>query len=114
MENGYFFVNATINDDSEIAKLMDYFKLADPNDASQGDLSKRVHFLKCEPEGEEPICAITESFVEEGEVIGVVRYLRKRGASDDEILAEIKEEFNLDDYEAESFVQGTKEFPVAA
>ena len=76
-----FFVNAAVNDHSEVAGLMEFFKLADPNDASQGDLSKRVHFLKCEPEGEEPMCAITESFVEEGEVIGVVKTMRKYGAN---------------------------------
>ena len=108
-----FFVNAAIDDDSDVAKLMDYFKLADPNDASQGNLSKRVHFLKCEPEGEEPMCAITQSFVEEGEIIGVVKYMRKRGATDNEILAEIKEEYGLDDFEAQSFVRGTIDQVVA-
>ena len=88
-------------------------KLADPRDASQGDLSKRIHFLKCEPEGEEPMCAITQSFVEEGEIIGVVKYMRKRGATDNEILAEIKEEYGLDDFEAQSFVRGTIDQVVA-
>lgn len=52
------------------------------------------------------MCAITESFVEEGEVIGFVRYMRKHGSSDEEIIEEIKSEFDLDDFEAESFVKG--------
>lgn len=30
---------------------MDYFKTADPEDMSQGDLSARIHFLKCEEGG---------------------------------------------------------------
>lgn len=38
------YVNAKINDGSDIAKMMDYLKTADPKDSSQGDLSARVHF----------------------------------------------------------------------
>ena len=45
------YINAEINDGSEIANLMEYFKKADPKDMSQGDLSKRIHFLKCEEGG---------------------------------------------------------------
>ena len=45
------YINAEINDGSKIAKLMEYFKKADPKDMSQGDLSKRIHFLKCEEGG---------------------------------------------------------------
>ena len=93
---------------------MDFFKLADPHDASQGDLSKRIHFLKCEPEGEETMCAITESFVEEGEVIGVVKTMCKYGASDEEIIKAIKSDYELDDFEAESFIKGTSEQAASA
>ena len=107
-----YYVNASVDDGSDVADLMDYFKSADPNDASHGALSKRIHFLKCEPGGEEAMCEITKSFVEEGKVIGVVEYLRRHGSSDDEIKKEIKEEFDLTDYEAESFIQGTKEVAV--
>ena len=42
------YVNAAVDDGSEIARLMEYFKTADPDDMSQGALSRRVHFLKCE------------------------------------------------------------------
>lgn len=38
------YVNAKINDGSDIAKMMDYLKTADPKDSSQGDLSAKVHF----------------------------------------------------------------------
>lgn len=40
------YVNAAVDDGTETAALMKYFKTADPEDMSQGDLSKRVHFLK--------------------------------------------------------------------
>lgn len=39
------YVNAEVDDGSRIAKLMKYFKTADPNDNSEGDLSKRVLFI---------------------------------------------------------------------
>ena len=42
------YVNAAVDDGSDTAKLMKYFKTSDPADMSQGDLSKRVHFLKQE------------------------------------------------------------------
>lgn len=44
------YVNAEVNDGSRIAKLMEYFKTADPEDDSEGELSKRVHYLKREKE----------------------------------------------------------------
>lgn len=100
-----FYVNAGVDDDSEVAKLMNYFKVADPDDASHGELSDRVHLLKCEKEGEDPMCAITQSFVDEGKIIGVVEYLRNvEDASDEDILDKIKEYFQLNDYQARTFV----------
>lgn len=100
-----YFVNAAVNDQSEVAKLMDYFKLADPYDLTHGELSDRVHLLKCDPEGEEPMCAITQSFVDEGKIIGYVECLRdEQKASDDTILEKIKEKFQLSDYQARTFV----------
>ena len=55
------FVNAEVDDGSELTQLMKYFKTADPDDMSQGDLSKRVHFLKCEKGGALEMCAITDA-----------------------------------------------------
>ncbi len=100
-----YYVNAGVDDASDVAKLMNYFKLADPNDSSQGELSDRVHVLKCEKEGEESMCAITQSFVDEGKIIGAVEvYREEMKLSDDEVLSRIKERFNLNDYQARSFV----------
>lgn len=54
--------------------MMKYFKTADPNDNSEGDLSKRVHFLKCEEGGIDIMCEVAERIEargrEQGEKIG--------------------------------------------
>lgn len=60
------YVNAAVDDGSETAALMRYFKTADPGDMSQGDLSKRVHFLKCEEGGFEIMCEVSERIYAEG------------------------------------------------
>ena len=64
------YVNAAINDGSETARLMQYFKTADPEDMSQGDLSKRIHFLKCEEGGYEIMCEVSEKIFAEGRAEG--------------------------------------------
>ncbi len=105
-----YYVNAGVNDESEVARLMDFFKSADPNDLSHGELSNRVHVLKCEKEGEDPMCAITQSFVDEGKIIGAVQILRDVvHMSDEEIVEDIKERFQLNDYQARTFVYPKKE-----
>ena len=65
----------------------------------------RVHLLKCEQEGEGPMCKIAQSFVDEGKIIGVVEYLREdEKMSDEKILEKIKDRFQLNDYQARTFV----------
>ena len=64
------YVNAEIDDGSDVAKLMDYFKTADPEDMSQGDLSTRIHFLKCEEGGYLEMCEVSEKIYEEGIIEG--------------------------------------------
>lgn len=56
------YVNAAVNDGTDTAKLMEYFKTTDPDDMSQGDLSRRVHFLKKEEGGYRVMCAVTEKW----------------------------------------------------
>ncbi len=46
------FANAEIDDGSSVAGLMQFFKKADPEDQSQGALSRRVYMIKREKEGE--------------------------------------------------------------
>ena len=48
--------------------------------------------------------AITQSFVDEGKVIGVVEYLRDEKMPDEKILEKIKDRFQLNDYQARTFV----------
>ena len=67
------YVNAAVDDGSDIARLMQYFKTADPNDMSQGDLSKRIHFLKCEEGGYEIMCEVSDKIFAEGEKSGEER-----------------------------------------
>ena len=45
---------------------MEYFKTADPNDMTHGELSKRVHYLKCEEGGYEEMCEVSEKIYREG------------------------------------------------
>ena len=71
------YVNAEIDDGSEVSKLMRYFVTADPYDFSQGDLSKRVHFLKCEEEGQRIMCKVTDELIEIGKVIGEERSMKR-------------------------------------
>ena len=108
------YVNAEVDDGSETAALMRYFKTSDPEDKSQGALSERVHFLKCEKEGIEFMCEITEEIYEigknegrkegreegreEGILLGktetakkTARNMAERGAAA-EVIAEIIEE----------------------
>ena len=61
------YVNAEVDDGTETARLMKYFKTTDPEDMSQGDLSSRVHFLKCEEGGYGIMCEMSEKWVAEGE-----------------------------------------------
>lgn len=65
------YANAAVDDGTEIAKLMQYFKTADPEDMSQSDLSKRVHYLKCEEGGYTEMCEIADKIFQEGIERGV-------------------------------------------
>ena len=64
------YVNAAVNDGTETAKLMQYFKTADPDDMNHGDLSKRIHLLKCEEGGYQEMCEISEKIFKEGQTEG--------------------------------------------
>ncbi len=54
------YINAEIDDGTEAARLMQYFKTADPEDMSHGALSRRVHALKREEGGWEEMCKVSE------------------------------------------------------
>lgn len=65
------YVNAEVDDGTAVAGMMKYFKTADPQDMSHGDLSNRVHFLKCEEGGYEVMCEMSEKWVAEGRKEGI-------------------------------------------
>ena len=79
------YVNAEVDDRSEVAKLMNYFQTADPYDDSQGELSKRVRFLKCEKEGQEIMCKVTDELVRIGEERGMERGMERGKALGEEL-----------------------------
>ena len=81
------YVNAAVDDGSRIAKLMRYFRTADPFDDSEGALSKRVRFLKTEEGGREIMCEIMEKIREEG---------RKEGRKSGFLESSRKTALNLD------------------
>ena len=59
------YVNAAIDDGSEKARLMQYFKTTDPNDETHGDLSKHVRRLK-EQGGREKMRSVSEEIFHDG------------------------------------------------
>lgn len=59
-------VNAAVDNGSETAKLMQYFKTADPDDMTHGDLSRRIHYLKREEGGFQEMCEVSEKIYREG------------------------------------------------
>lgn len=71
------YVNAAVDDGSRIAKLMRYFRTADPFDDSEGALSKRVRFLKTEEGGREIMEKIREEGRKEGRKSGFLESSRK-------------------------------------
>ncbi|MCD7883711.1 MAG: hypothetical protein LUI87_08420 [Lachnospiraceae bacterium] len=92
------YVNAAVDDGSEAAKMMKYFKTADPDDLSQGDLSRRVRFLKKEQGGYQTMCEAAEKLVKWGIEEGEINNSRKlaikmyqKGSKPEEI-AELLEE----------------------
>ena len=76
-----FFVNAAVDDGSRIAKLMKYFKTADPDDDSEGELSKRVRYLKREEGGVDIMCEVSERIMERGRKIGEEQGRKKQARS---------------------------------
>ena len=106
------YVNTAIDDGTETARMMKYFKEADPDDASQGHLSKRVHFLKCEEGGHDTMCEVMEQFIELGReegleqgILNLVDAFREVGISDLIISQKIQDKFKLAKEEAEIYLK---------
>ena len=65
------YINAAINDGSPKAALMQYFKTCDPDDMSQGALSRRIHYLKREEGGIEEMGEYSERIFNGGREEGL-------------------------------------------
>lgn len=101
------FVNAEVDDYTEIAELMKYFKTADPEDDSQGALSKRVKFLKGEKKGLDIMSNFGERMEKRGEKRAERRLilgLLKAGAE----ISLIKEASGLSEEEIEEIRKGAE------
>ncbi len=64
------YVNGAVDDGSDVAKMMQYFKTADPDDMSQGALSKRVRYLKSDWRGGLELDEVAEKIYSLGEASG--------------------------------------------
>ena len=102
-----YYINAEVNDNSTIAQLMQYFKTAKADDFSQGNLSKRINYLKETKEGLTTMDEFSQKLYDagmndgraEGEAKGetkekfaTVKRMLKRGKSS---LTEIAEDTDL-------------------
>ena len=64
------YINAAVDDGTARARLMRYFRTADPEDQSQGALSERVHYLKTEEGGIREMDDLLEEVYLEGKEKG--------------------------------------------
>ncbi len=78
------YVNAKVDDGSDVAKMMKYFKSSDPDDMSQGALSKRVRYLKREEGGYELMNAEAEKLYNLGVEEGIEKGIEKGIAQSEE------------------------------
>ncbi|MBS6722822.1 MAG: PD-(D/E)XK nuclease family transposase, partial [Clostridiales bacterium] len=75
------YVNAAVDDGSKKAALLHYFKTADPDDMSQGPLSRRVCYLKREEGGLNEMCEYSQRIYNGGKEEG-----RREGKSEGQLL----------------------------
>ena len=75
------YVNAAVNDGSKKAALLHYFKTADPDDMSQGPLSRRVRYLKREEGGLNEMCEYSQRIYNGGKEEGLALG-RRQGISE--------------------------------
>ena len=82
--------NAEVDDGSDVASLMQYFKSADPNDEGHGALSRRIRMLKPQKEGEDIMCKVSDKIFAEGKVVGrledIINITAKTKMTDEEAM----------------------------
>ena len=80
VDNGFseLYVNAEVQDDSDVAKLMDIFTRHDAYDDEMFPItSKRKRLFKTTEEGVNEMCEVIEKYIAEGRREGIRRGIRK-------------------------------------
>ena len=90
-----YYINAAIDDGSAIANLTKYFKTADANDFSQGNLAKRINTLKTQEGGLNFMDDLIKEFYDASaakgkkeEKLATAKRMLKKGKSSLEDIAE--------------------------
>ena len=83
-----YYINAEVNDNSAIAQLMQYFKTAKADDFSQGNLSKRINYLKQTKEGLTTMDEFSKKLYDAG-----INDVRAKGRAEGRAEGETKEKF---------------------
>lgn len=80
VDNGLqqIFINAAIDDGSEIAELMQCFLQTEVNNKKFPKLSERVYYFKNDKEGVRSMCKISEEIRKEGETIKLIELICKK------------------------------------
>ena len=103
------YINAAINDGSPKAALMQYFKTCDPDDMSQGALSRRVHYLKREEGGIEEMCEYSERIFNGGREEGLREGRREGRWEERQAMIHLMRAQGIDEETIEKILENLKE-----
>ena len=103
------YINAAINDGSSKAALMQYFKTCDPDDMSQGALSRRVRYLKREKGGIEEMCEYSERIFNGGREEGLREGRREGRWEERQAMIHLMRAQGIDEETIEKILENLKE-----
>ena len=103
------YINAAINDGSPKAALMQYFKTCDPDDMSQGALSRRVRYLKREKGGIEEMCEYSERIFNGGREEGLREGRREGRWEERQAMIHLMRAQGIDEETIEKILENLKE-----
>ena len=103
------YINAAINDGSPKAALMQYFKTCDPDDMSQGALSRRVRYLKREKGGIEEMGEYSERIFNGGREEGLREGRREGRWEERQAMIHLMRAQGIDEETIEKILENLKE-----
>ena len=103
------YINAAINDGSPKAALMQYFKTCDPDDMSQGALSRRVRYLKRDKGGIEDMCDSSERIFNGGREEGLREGRREGRWEERQAMIHLMRAQGIDEETIEKILENLKE-----